>query len=880
MASRHGASRTNPKSAPGLSQCKGGVEHGMGRSRVRSGPSLAGDPGETRYELGLRGIRCWLGVAALGFGIVLGTPSRVQAAPEAPAAPATERAPSSGRSVRVPASQDQRELAVQLAADGLWFRACVERVCDARGGRRLDLPAAALAALERASLQVLEPSPGRRLVHVRIPAGEGAWEALIAAGLAALDPVVIFAGETGPVEGEDGQRQGAMLWVRDEGKGHRVLVGRMQEDVQLCGRPTILEPRLLDANLSLRPAKVQRLTLEERRAARALPALRAEAGPTPGGNALRAVVASSALGDPRALTDGRSDTSWSEGRGGDGRGEFVILRPWSGVDLVALELLVRPEGEAPAAGAAPRSIWLVTRSRVLRIDWAEDAWQAPGVWYRVQLPEPLGDDCLALVLEQGYAERPDTQLTLAELRGVSELQSLDPVQLVGRLSAPGDAGAAVVPALLQAGPAGVEAVVGAFGALDATGRVRALDVLEHAPCSDTARVYVELLTDDDVRTRRRAEHHLRNCGEPAWGELRRAFEASSGATGVRLAEALAVVAPVLAVDLLGPRLEAAEPVHRSEYRDALSRAARQPEAKTGLRRLLGSSGLGVAAEVEVLRALGDALPAFQPEASASFARVAAAARTFEQRFRLLEPAARLAPLDSVAADFVQQALTDPDPYLRYGAARSTPDLPALRAPLLAATRDPGVRVREASALRLGELSLPGAAPVLVGLLSEDAWPRVRAAAARSLASVGPSLPVDAALGEALSDESPSVRSLGLRALGQRGARSQQPAIVARFRDPDEAAPVRAAAARALADLCDPSLLDELTQAAWKMLAERPSPDDVLVGSAAVAALGRLAPADLEQRLAPLGRAQAHPSLERLLRSARQVPNRCTASAAR
>ncbi len=826
-----------------------------------------------------RGGSRWAHVAALCLGIVLAAPSRVQAAPEAPAAPPATRAPTPG-SVWVPAGKDQRELAVQLAREGLWVRACAERACDARGGRRLDLPTHALAAIESATLQVLEPSPGRRLVHVRVALGEGAWEALIAAGVATVDPVIIFAGETGPVEGEDGQRQGAMLWVRDDGKGHRVLVGRMQEDVQLCGRPTILEPRLLDADLSLRPAKVQRLTLDERRTARVLPAVRAEAGPTPGGNALRAVVASSALGDPRALTDGRSDTSWAEGRGGDGRGEFVILRPWSGVDLVGLEFLVRPEGEAPAAGAAPRSLWLVTRGQVLRVDWAEDAWQAPGVWYRVQLPEPLEDDCLAVVLEQSYTERPDTQLTLAELRGVSELQSLDPVQLVGRLSTPGEAGAAVVPALLQAGPAGVEAVVGAFGALDAIGRVRALDVLEHAPCADTARVYVQLLTDDDARTRRRVEQHLRSCGEPAWGELRRAFEPSSGAAGVRLAQALAAVAPVLAVDLLGPRLEAADPEHRPEYRDALSRAARQPEADAGLRRLLGSSGLGVAAQVEVLRALGEELPRFQPEAARSFAQAAAAARTFEQRFRLLEPATGLAPHDSVAAAFVRQALTDPDPYLRYGAARSAPDLPALRAALLAATRDPGVRVREASALRLGELSVPGAAPALVERLSEDAWPRVRAAAARSLASVGPSSSVDAALGEALSDESPGVRSLGLRALGQRGARSQQPAIVARFRDPDEAAPVRAAAARALADLCDPSLLDELTEAAWKMLAERPSPDDVAVGSAAVAALGRLAPADLEQRLAPLARAKAHPSLERMLSSARQAPNRCAASIAR
>ena len=62
-----GASRTNPTSAPGLSQRKASAEHGMGRSRVRSGPSLAGAPGETRHKLGVRGAG-WVVMAALACG--------------------------------------------------------------------------------------------------------------------------------------------------------------------------------------------------------------------------------------------------------------------------------------------------------------------------------------------------------------------------------------------------------------------------------------------------------------------------------------------------------------------------------------------------------------------------------------------------------------------------------------------------------------------------------------------------------------------------------------------------------------------------------------------------------------------------------------------
>ena len=124
-------------------------------------------------------------------------------------------------------------------------------------------------------------------------------------------------------------------------------------------------------------------------------------------------------------------------------------------------------------------------------------------------------------------------------------------------------------------------------------------------------------------------------------------------------------------------------------------------------------------------------------------------------------------------------MSDSDPYLRAAAARLAPDVPALHAPLVSATRDEGVRVREASALRLGELSVPASAPALVERLREDPWPLVRAAAARSLVTLPPSGAVDKALAASLRDESPRVRGLSLRALGQRGARSSRhPAIKA------------------------------------------------------------------------------------------------------
>jgi HEAT repeat protein len=306
----------------------------------------------------------------------------------------------------------------------------------------------------------------------------------------------------------------------------------------------------------------------------------------------------------------------------------------------------------------------------------------------------------------------------------------------------------------------------------------------------------------------------------------------------------------------------------------LSRASRHADAAPGLRHLLALNGLGVAAEIELLRALGDRIMSFQPEAALAFGRAAAASRTFEQRFLLLGPAAQLAAADAAAVGFVKRALSDPDPYLRATAARLAPDVPAIHGPLLAATRDEAVRVREASALRLGELSFHASGPALVERLRDDPWPLVRAAAARSLVSAPPARAVDKALAAALRDESARVRSLSLRALGQRGARSELPAIEERFRDREEEPEVRGAAARALGELCDMSVLDELTRAASKLLVERPSPADMSLGNAALGALGRLDPPDLEQRLAPLVAAKGRPDIEFLVNRAPESRKRC------
>ena len=382
--------------------------------------------------------------------------------------------------LQVPSRGARAALAVALDDGGLWYAACAATPCDARAGQRLELPAPARSAVASAALAELALEGELRVAHVRVPISpDVAWEALVVAPLAGARAPVPFAGLTGLVEGEDGQRTGDVVWIRSDDKGQRVLLGRAREDVQLCGRPTLLEPRRLDAQGRVAPVKVQQLSLDERRSAPVLEA-RASSGPTPGGNPLRALAASSAIGDPGALTDGRDDSAWAEARGGDGRGEFVLLRPLSGVRLVALELLARPSGEVAPGATGPRSLWLATRGALYRVDWQQDPFRAPGTWYRVELPAPLEVDCIGLVLERAFSERADARVTLAEVRGVGELASVDAAALVGRLATPGPDGEAAAGALLALGASGVEAVLHAFDALGALGRARSLDVLESA----------------------------------------------------------------------------------------------------------------------------------------------------------------------------------------------------------------------------------------------------------------------------------------------------------------------------------------------------------------------------------------------------------------
>jgi HEAT repeat protein len=220
---------------------------------------------------------------------------------------------------------------------------------------------------------------------------------------------------------------------------------------------------------------------------------------------------------------------------------------------------------------------------------------------------------------------------------------------------------------------------------------------------------------------------------------------------------------------------------------------------------------------------------------------------------LLEPAAELAKKDTAARSFVARTLTsDPNRYLRLGAARAITDPKLFAAELQTGLRDREVRVREAVVDTLGQTRSDFAAAGLVERLQEDKWPLVRSRAAEAMARLGRDPNLDAALAEALEpDESPAVRAPAIQSLGARGATQHLEVIREHFEDDEEAAQVRREAARTLGILCDYESLDSLTDYALKLENPMLEPDKRSVAFAALRALGRLGSADLAERLEPI-----------------------------
>ncbi|HLV67703.1 MAG TPA: HEAT repeat domain-containing protein [Polyangiaceae bacterium] len=780
-----------------------------------------------------------------------------------------------------PPGRGQAGLAVGVDAAGvLRARACTAAPCSVEGGVAIGVPAAFAARVNEARLAVVGIGAGRRAIVVTVPpASSGqAFEAIVAMPPGAREPRVLFAGPTGLVEGPDGVRQGkAVVIAEPDGSGARsIVVGEQRENLDLCGRPALLSPELVNpADMKLRPARMQRLSAAEREGAARLEATRVEdAAPRPTVGTLRALGASSAVGSPWALTDGDPSTVWAEGRGGSGRGEFVVMSAPADLPIAGFELVVQPPGGAPKA-SVPRELWLVTQKHVYSVTLPDAAASAPGARFRVTLPQPTDTDCVAVVVESAFAERADANVGIAELALVSEFEGSTPEALVAALAGGGERARAAGSVLRALGERGFEAVAAGYDGLDERGRSVALNVLDAAPCTVSAPIYVRAIASGTQAHALHASARLKRCAEAATEPLVRALEAASGESLVRLASELSTVAPDRLVTAILPRLDPKRKVERRALRVVLARAAAAPEATANVRAALVDPKLGPLPTLELLRALGPRATKFLPESGLALARLRGDA-AFHTQYLVLGPAAVLAPHDAGARALFESALVDEKrPRIRTRALQVAPRTATYASAFQRALASPEVRVREAAAQAIGEAKLAPLSGALAAVVTKDDWPLVRRAAAQALGALPDDRSSRKVLLEAFEeDPSPVVRAAVADSLGARRSPGAAPLLRERVDDREEAPEVRRAAALSLGRLCDRDSVALLQTLARRVADPRGTADELALAEAALRALVQIGSDEAERAVASLLESDAKALVERAISS---VPRTCRSS---
>jgi HEAT repeats len=776
--------------------------------------------------------------------------------------------------------------AILLAARGV--RAETHTVAPAGGGLRaldvaVELAAPAVNAngltipipLERTELPSEQDvvvtqiaiGQGRHVVRVRVPLKESglgiAWEALLAAGRGKP----IFAGLTGLVSGDPGERTGKAVEIVENGATSFVLVGDVREDLGLCGQSlTLLDPlALYPASLDLRPATVQRLPVDQQAAAKRITAT--DKGPSADAPLTKLLVArgSSVPGSRGAeLVDGDPRTVWSEKRPGIGQGEFVVLAAAKEVPITRMQVVVAPPGATAASGAAPSTFYLVTNTQTFEVTLPEDAWLKPGESYEIALPEPIEASCVALVLATAHARgQPHPAVGIADLVAYSEFDTPGATlaDVAKKLST--DRGLAAAQALLRAGSGALAAVESVYASLDPRGKALAIDVAaSHERCEEAAPLLVRGLCTPVGEAPRKAYEKLERCkgAAPVLAKSLREDESTRSC----VAPALAAIAPQEALDPIGDAIAAtpeADGKTRAVLREAFARAlADAPAGK--LAALLGDARRSPQVRLEMMRAAQARVAEAVAASEATVAELLAGSPPMRTRYLVVGPLEELAHAgEAIAAARLGEAIAhDPEWPVRLRAAQAAGGVAAAQPALVTAVRDPEPRVREAALESLAAAAAPatGAVEAAGGILPKERWSFVKAQAVALLAKAPASGDLDGVLAGALHDTSVSVRGAAVVALARHRAWSHRKAIHERLDDPDEDAEVRAAAAHALGAVCDASSADRLTELARALATPGAGEAEQQVALGALAGLAALKPRDLRNRVAPLLAAAAPP----------------------
>ena len=652
--------------------------------------------------------------------------------------------------------------------------------------------------------------------------------------------------------------RGAGLSFSEAKHGTYAISGNLIADADICGRETLLSPQLLKADGSWTGTKFQRLSPKDRKSAIKLEAVATEDYPRM--RSLTPTMATSAAGSIFSITDGDSHSYWAEGRSKEGKGEFLRLaaEPMSASAGIIIEV-----GEKPLI--APTSFYLASRTKLYHIELA------PGTGagrYLITFPEAENSDCFALVLDS--ADGASSEDAIVGLTEIGLFQPYDREQaklFAGKLdeeSLPSE-----TKDWLLEKQAWTE-LIAAFSELGERGKRRVMDLLDDAPCSAATEIWVEARKYEALQLH--TDSSMRRCHASvsrAFAEdVAKANLPERATLAVELASSDVKRAVAIIFDSLNATKKAS---HRSALRSAIFQIVRQAGGSEAISKALMTEDLSPAVALEVLRGLSDRV-AEVPGTAAWVGKLGHDQKDFRIRYLLIDVAAHLAK-ESTAREFLLSELVKPPtPFELAQVARVAPWEPEFELRLKALVESKEVRVRQALAENLKDIENDSSFFVLTKLLKQDSWPLVRAEAAHSLGEHKIQQRVANLLGDALTDESYYVRRAVAYALGA-SAGTDQLDLLQKVFEKDVDPYTRAAAASSLAARCDRRAADSLEEAAKELLT-LPDENGQIIGRAALNALVRLRPSDLDERLKPFYEKSTPGDLRRLIELAKDVPTAC------
>lgn len=527
-------------------------------------------------------------------------------------------------------------------------------------------------------------------------------------------------------------------------------------------------------------------------------------------------------------------------------------RPTSASDGSAPLTNSAPSGTTPEAIGAPGHPTSIAQSPVAtpaEVEASRPVATTPREWY-VPLPAPIQTSCLAISLDTAAQNDGDLDVGLAEIGATTNVDEARLNQALAELDSGGDQATAAEQLLQDVGRVAFERVQTRYRGYSEAGRMRALNVMDAAPCRYSVGVYASALSNEGSAEAEHGQAGLTRCRGQAVPALARRLPESASERTRLLVSMLLRLDPVAAVDAMAPLLAGGSRAKRRVLQLAFSAAVVNPEAAVRAKALLSDAKLTVRDSLFLMRALGSHLIDYADVAAPRLAQALPHA-DFATQYLALSPAAVLAPKQPELQRFLLDTLAHAkQPALRVEAARVLHENADADAALVRAIGDEHVRVREAAVVSAGEHVVEVARPALHERLERDEWPFVRSAAVRALGLLPANPETQARLADAVEhDDAPSVRRPALHVLGIHDARAQLPVVRQAFAH-DQDVDVRATAATSLGLMCDRTMIDDLTKSALKFGNLYSSEGERVVGKASLNALGRLAPPDLKQRLKP------------------------------